>query len=421
MFDWWERVFDYTAARAEVHGRCDRHLWHLFEEAQEKQPAQPAYLLRHMGADERHWLLDLRYFQGQNVPAYAVSSVDLEDDRWGLRAWHADQWLRALQCFFAAKDIRVARPDLWAADDPSAIVTGEAQTGNANLSTFLYAGCLENGEPRRYQDVKRLNDGLRERGRDALVAFLCHQNRVPLPFLPGKFATVARDLSDLLLLDVEAGIRERASRIDEAITAAQSFVRRARLGLEPDWTVTAEFARMWDREFSTFHVWQACKRRHLYKENWVEWNDLEEARRVEAYRFLESKLRSSELTIAVPGGLDWWPDQRPSAHQGVELLQKDEPAGLQPLPAQPTASQGREGLTLLGSPERDARSSWLAAVQAASQGPVQDERRGEAGRQLDLRTDPVLAGGGHPSGHTLLSHCRFRRTASGRRLQTARA
>jgi Tc toxin complex TcA C-terminal TcB-binding domain len=361
LFDWWERAFDYSTARAEVYGRCDRHLWHLFEEAREKQPAQPASLLRHMGADARHWPLDLRFFQGQNVSVYAVSSADLEDDRWALRAWHADHWLRALQCFFAAKDISVARPDLWAADDPGAVVAGETETGNANLSAFLCAGCLENGKPRRYLDVTRLNDGLRERGRDALLAFLCHQNRVPLPFLPGHFATVARDLSDLLLLDVEAGIRERASRIDEAITAAQSFVRRARLGLEPGWTVTAEFARMWDREFATFHVWQACKRRHLYKENWIEWDDLEEARRVEAYRFLESKLRNSELTIAVPGGLDWWPDQRPSIHQGVELLQKSQPAELR----QFTAS--REGLNLLGTPERDARSSWLTAVQAEGQ------------------------------------------------------
>ena len=82
MFDWWERAFDYTAARAEVHRRCGRQLWHLFEEAQEKQPADPAYLLRHMGADARHWRLDLRYFQGQQAPVYAVTSIDLEDDRW---------------------------------------------------------------------------------------------------------------------------------------------------------------------------------------------------------------------------------------------------------------------------------------------------------------------------------------------------
>ena len=360
MFDWWERLFDYTMVRKDVRHRCDRHLWHLFEEAEEKQPAHPAYLLRHIGADSRHWHLDLRYHQGQSVPVYAVSSIDLEDDRWTVRAWHADQWIRALQCFFAAKDITVARPDLWASDDPSAVVAGETETGNANLSSFLCDGCFENGKPWRYEDVKRLNDGLRERGRNALLAYLCHMDRVPLPWLAGEFAEVPRDLSDLLLLDVEAGICERASRIDEAITAVQNFVLRARLQLEPGWTITHEFARMWDREFATFHIWQECKRRHLYKENWIEWTDLEKARRVEAFRFLESKLHSSELTVAAPGGLEWWPDERPPVHKSLELLQKRESSEMQLLPTP------REGLNLLATPERDARPSWLTAVQPAA-------------------------------------------------------
>ena len=92
----------------------------------------------------------------------------------------------------------------------------------------------------------------------------------------------------------------------------QSYVRRARLGLEPGWTVTPAFARLWDREFATFRVWQACKRRRLYKENWIEWDELEKARRVEAFRFLEERLRAAQLTVAAPGRLRaWWPDQRP--------------------------------------------------------------------------------------------------------------
>ena len=61
------------------------------------------------------------------------------------------------------------------------------------------------------------------------------QDRVALPWRPGQFATTPGDLSDLLLLDVEAGLREQASRIEEAITAAQSFIRRSQLGLEPGW------------------------------------------------------------------------------------------------------------------------------------------------------------------------------------------
>ena len=186
MFDWWEPVFDYTVARAEVRRRCDRHLWHLFEEAADKQPADPGSLLRHMGADSRHWSLDLHYWQAPGVAVYPVTSQDLTDDRWVLRAWHADRWLRALECCFAPCEITEARPDLWAADDPSAApLPPETETGNANLSRFLCDACLEAGEPRRYEELTRLNDGLRERGRHALIAYLCHMDRVPLPWGTG--------------------------------------------------------------------------------------------------------------------------------------------------------------------------------------------------------------------------------------------
>lgn len=381
MFDWWERLFDYSIVRHNVHHCSERHLWHLFDEANEQNPAHPAHLLRHMGADSRHWHLDLRYYQGQNVNVYSVTTSDLKDDRWTTRAWHADRWLRALQCFFACKEISVARPDLWASDDPSAKVTGESESGNANLSAFLCDGCFENRDPRRYEEVKRLNDGLRKRGRDALVSYLCHMNRVPLPWLPGQFAEVPGDLSDLLLLDVEVGVCEKVTRIEEAISAAQSFIRRARLHLEPGWTITHAFVRMWDREFATYHVWQACKRRQLYKENWVEWNELEKARRVEAFRFLETKLCTAELTVAAPGGPEWWPDERSPRECCVNLLQK-EPSGLQVIPSP------HVGLNLLGTPERDARPSWLALVESSSS---------SSGNQ-----DPGASSGSGSSGATAL-------------------
>ena len=67
------------------------------------------------------------------------------------------------------------------------------------------------------------------------------------------------DLSDLLLLDVEAGLREQASRIEEAITAVQAFIRRSRLGLEPGWKVTSEFARLWDSRFETYRTWERAR------------------------------------------------------------------------------------------------------------------------------------------------------------------
>ncbi len=362
MFDWWERLFDYTRARDDIRRQHDHPFWHLFAEAEKTQPADPAPLLAKLGIGPKYRPLCLRYYAAQHAPVYAVTGTDLEDDRWGIRVWHAERWLGALESRFATKDIAAARPDLWASDDPAAVVAGETATGNANLCAFVDDGCLENGEPRRYDDLRRLNDGLRQRGRDALVAWLCALNRVALPWAPGQFAKCPRDLGDLLLLDVETGLCERASRIEEAISAVQTFVRRVRLHLEPGWAVARAFAQLWDREFASFEVWRACKERLLYKENWIEWDDLRRARRVEAFRTLETKLRQSELAIAAPGGGDWWPGEPAQIRQDPDLLQVREPSRMALLPAP------HEGLDLLGTPEYAARPSWLALVPSATAG-----------------------------------------------------
>lgn len=363
MFDWWERLTDYVHARDQVwsQSRCD--LWALFDEAVQNNPANPGDLLRHMGAKKRDWPLDLRFYQDQFNPPYPVSSSDLADDRWVVRVWHADRLVRMILQGSSDKDAAMARPDLWASDYPSALVGAETVTGNANLSTFLCDRCFNYDSPRHYQDVRKLNDGLRDRGRCALICYLCAMDRVALPWSTGQHAQIARDLSDLLLLDVGAGICEKASRIEEAISAVQNFIRRARLGLEPSWPVTCNFALMWDRRFVSFHVWQACKRRHLYQENYIEWEEMEKARRIEAFRFLENQLRRDALSIAAPGGLEWWPDERPPGHSPINLLQKVEPDSMRLL------TQPREGFNLLATQERDARPSWLTVVQA-SQGAV---------------------------------------------------
>jgi hypothetical protein len=361
MFDWFERLFDYVYARDQVWSEHRCELWALFDEAMQNNPTNPGDLLRHMGARKRDWPLDLRYYQDQFNSPYAVSSSDLADDRWVVRVWHADRLVRVLLQGSSDKDAAKARPDLWASDDPSSLVGAETVTGNANLSTFLCDRCFNYDSPRHYDEVRKLNDGLRERGRRALICYLCAMDRVgPLPWTAGQFAQQAGDLSNLLLLDVEGGLCEKASRIEEAITALQNFIRRARLGLEPSWPVTCDFAQMWDRHFASFHLWQACKRRHLYKENYIEWEELEKSRQIEAFRLLETQLRRDALSIGAPGGLEWWPDQRPPAHSPISLLQKVEPDETRLL------SQEREGFTLMGTLERDAQPSWLAVVQSAA-------------------------------------------------------
>ncbi|ADD41588.1 neuraminidase-like domain-containing protein [Stackebrandtia nassauensis] len=349
LFDWWERLFDYTVVRRDAYTATERPLWFLFHEAAENHPDDPAHLLRHMGVDLLHTRLLLRYYEG-----YQVSSEDLEDERWAVRVWHAENWVRAVREHFLVKDIRDARPDLWAGNDPGALEAGETVTGNQNLTTFVHDGCFHNGQPIRFADVKRLNDGLRERARAALLAYLCGMDRVSLPW--GGFARVPRDLSELLLIDVEAGLCEKASRIEEAVTAVQTLVQRARLGLEPALELPEGFKLLWDRRFATFRVWEACARREYYPENWIDWDALEQARRSEAFTFLEDELRRVTLTVPKPGGMEYWKGHRPPVHPGLIPLQSREPAQIEGIDPE------HHGWDLLGTPERAARNSWLATV-----------------------------------------------------------
>ncbi|HWN67040.1 MAG TPA: neuraminidase-like domain-containing protein [Haliangium sp.] len=381
MFDWWERLFDYTALRKSIHKVSEAPVWLAFHEAAEHHADDPAHLLRHMGVDLSHATLVRTFYRNDEV-----TSAELEDERWAIRVWRAEEWLRLLVKNFTYEDVRDARPDLWASDDPGKVEAPESQSGNQNLTRFVQDGYFENGEPLRYEDLKRLNDGLRERARTALLAYLCSLDRVPLPW--GGFAEVPKDLSELLLIDVEAGLSQRASRIEEAITATQLFVHRARLGLELGWKPGAELVQLWDRRFASLRIWQACKRRELYKENYIEWDELEKARASEAFRLLEDQLRSSALTVAAPAGLTIWNSERPPAHPGIRLLQAREPSVLAAL------APPRQGLSLLGTPERHARPSWLASPGMAQAVPEGDRAHHVSGRSAVAATNeaPLVKG-----------------------------
>lgn len=361
MFDWWERLFDYTVMRRESRRARKQPAWLLFHESAERHNSDlAADLVRHLGVGLDDDSLVLQYYQGSTVVSgvtsaviYAVTSADLEDDRWAVRVWQSEKWIRALLKHFYPRDIRQAHPALWASDDPTA-ETAFGTTGNRNLTQFYRDGCIENGEPRRYKEIKQLNDGLRERGRTALISFLTHLNRVSLPW--DVFATEAKHLSELLLIDVEAGLCQRASRIEEAISAIQLFVQRARLGLERGFSVSPEFVLAWERHFSSFRTWEACQRRFIYKENRIEWDELEKAKRSEAFQFLESQLRRATINVVVPGGPTYWNYTALSPHSATTLLQAGEPATMQLLNPQ------RQGLALMGTPDRQARQTWLAPL-----------------------------------------------------------
>ncbi len=345
LFDWFERLYDYAQMRDAVRRSSERSAWLCFVEASNQQPVDPIPLLMDLGVDMNNAPLILNFHEG-----VTVDWTSLCDDRWTIRCWRASLWVRNLLRAFVPRDLSFAQPHVWAASTAAAMAAG-----NANLTKFYRDGMIERA-PRRYADLERLNNLLRGRARAALLAWLTGMNRVPLPFAGGGFATSARHIGALLLLDVEAGVCEKASRIEEAITAVQSFVERARLSQEPTFTVTPTFAAAWDRMFATYRIWQACRRRVLYKENSIEWSEREHAIRTEAFRFLESELRRGTLTAAQPGGMEYWPAPYWPADPALTSLQHREPSHLR----QVTQS---ENLGLMGRPERHARPSWLAPSQ----------------------------------------------------------
>jgi hypothetical protein len=348
LFDWWERLFDYVQLRRQVRLRTGQPVWLLFDDATVDAgapPEDPTQLVRYLGINASYAPLVLAY-----DPGYGLTAAQLVDERWPVRVWKAEEWMRGLERACAFKDIRSGRPDLWASDDPG------ASGGNANLTKLIQDACIEKGPPRRYEDLKKLNDGLRERARRAMIAYLCGPN--------GEIgAHTAKDLSDRLLIDVETGLCDRASRVEDAVSAVQAYEACARLGLEPDWAPTPGFASLWDVKFASFRIWQACMRNGLYREDWIEWSEFEKARRTEGFRFLENELRRATLTVPVPGGLTWWDGARPPSHPGLKLLQAREPATISLVPDQP------EALDLLGTPERSARRSWLASIPGVAAPP----------------------------------------------------
>jgi hypothetical protein len=101
--------------RRETERSSEQPDWLLFHESAELHPDNPADLIRHIGIDLRHDTLVLQYYH----QAFPVTSVELEDDRWAVRVWQSEKWIRALLKRFYPKDIREARPDLWASDTKS--------------------------------------------------------------------------------------------------------------------------------------------------------------------------------------------------------------------------------------------------------------------------------------------------------------
>jgi len=349
LFDWWERLHDYTHLRTWVRDVRSRHAWMLFYEAAEQAPKADK-LLRYLSISVELASAVLTYFDDPSK-SFAVDTPDLTDERWTIRVWRAGMWLDELKRRFWTPCLGTALPWLWASDDPNAVIGG--MSGNKNLTRFVQRSHFEQAAP-ALEGIQELNNGLRLRARKALLAYLCGGDRVALPFSSSSWAKVPRDLSDLLLQDVGVEIHEKTTRIEDAISTAQSFVQRVRLGLEPQIQPASNFIEVWDAKYSTFKTWKPSKLRELYPENRIYWDELRSARKSDSFRSLEKALRGGVLTIPKQSSSMPWSDTM------TTQLPKDSP--LTDLQSLEHVSLTTSGSSLLGYPEYSGQLSLIAPL-----------------------------------------------------------
>jgi receptor-binding and translocation channel-forming TcA subunit of Tc toxin/ABC toxin-like protein/neuraminidase-like protein len=146
-----------------------------------------------------------------------------------------------------------------------------------------------------------IQDALRERKRDALVAWMLHQHTPANPAPPSGKWENANDVYAYYLLDVEMSSCQLTSRLVQASGSVQLFVQRCFMGLEPDVIAQADgddgdSAWRWWKWMKKYRVWEANRKVFLYPENWIE----PELRRDKSQFFkdLENELLQNEINQA---------------------------------------------------------------------------------------------------------------------------
>ncbi|HEX5835251.1 MAG TPA: neuraminidase-like domain-containing protein [Pyrinomonadaceae bacterium] len=140
-----------------------------------------------------------------------------------------------------------------------------------------------------------IQDVLRERKRDALVAYLLTH---PQPDPPSQKWENTNDLYAYYLLDVEMSSCQLTSRLVQGSGSIQLFVQRCFMGLEPDVTVKADGADgdsawRWWKWMSKYRVWEANRKVFLWPENWIE-PELKKDRS-QFFKDLENELTQNEI------------------------------------------------------------------------------------------------------------------------------
>jgi hypothetical protein len=141
-----------------------------------------------------------------------------------------------------------------------------------------------------------IQDGLRERARDVLAAYLLEQP-MPADAPSGKWENT-NDLYAYYLLDVGMNSGQLTSRMVAGSGSMQLFGMRCFMGLEPDVVVEpdgdhGDSAWNWWSWMHRYRVWEANRKVFLWPENWIA-PELK-ADRSPFFKDLENELRQNEI------------------------------------------------------------------------------------------------------------------------------
>ena len=199
---------------------------------------------------------------------------------------HVAAWDRLARSFDLLMRLNGAAPDALALAAPA--VTPAASQMLKQLLRAKY-------EAEQWLDIsKSVQDSLRHRKRDSLVAYLLTQ---PMPAdAPSHKWENANDLYAYYLIDVEMCACMQTSRIVQATNSVQLFVQRSFMGLESRVRVSVEDDDAWKQWIwmKGYRLWQANRRVFVHPENFA----LPELKRdkSELFKKLEDELLQNDLT-----------------------------------------------------------------------------------------------------------------------------
>ena len=302
------------------------------------------------------------------VAGHSLRRQDLQNEVWLLRIFRAINLLRHASPWFG-EDQRLTG-DLMrsAATDP----IPSHQT--AQLLATLFAARHSDGEAcAAAGKLRELNDGLRLRAREAMLAYLAPMRCDTFPD-PGR---TPAQWSAHLLCDVEKELGSSVTRVEAAISAIQRFVT-AQLASDPRHTKAARWTKIGE-----FTAWQTEKWPELWPEN-VHLSRPEEMQSP-AFREFLAALRDNRLATT---GSEW-PNTEHLPRLEKEAVARSLPPEL--LEADATAGKAAAGTLAAAIGVEEPHRGWLRRLGDTAKDGWQPGPIGMTGTTyLEVDTDQYL-------------------------------